>query len=412
MWPFNVIGSGIGSAIADVFDSMMRAIWNASLDLLRAAFTLADHFSVFTVSTTSGPIKILWPMMLWISAVLATGLFFWQLIMTNLQGGRGFLRLVCGPVQYGVALAVTVGVLATFLTGVDSLTNGILRYGLKSTNFTDAFNHTSIADAAGHGVKAAVLGLCAISGVFPSAVGYALEMLFREAAIYVLVATVPLVAAGLLANVTANWFWRTVRWVAVVVVMKPLLALTLVLGVAVAGGSQGVAGLLAGIGVLEISLLAPFALFRLFAFVDPRSDPGSSLRDWLSGTGVDSYGANNPVMIATHAMTGSDEQANVSRFDDALSAYTGESNSIAEYDSEPQPGTATSTSGAQTSSRPATSADAHDDGEGEDPPPPNDPGDGGGGPRPDTNGGGGPPHNGGPTGGAAGEAAEEAAVIL
>lgn len=78
MWPFSLIGDGIGDAVASAFDSAMTAIWNVSLDLLRAAFTLADHFSVFTVSTTSGPIKILWPMMQWIWAVLAMALFFWQ----------------------------------------------------------------------------------------------------------------------------------------------------------------------------------------------------------------------------------------------------------------------------------------------------------------------------------------------
>jgi hypothetical protein len=412
MWPFNLIGDGIGDAVASVFDTAMTGIWNGSLELLRAAFTVADHFSVFTVSTTSGPVKVLWPMMLWISAVLAMALFFWQLIMTNLQGGRGFLRLVGGPVQYGVALAVTVGMAAALLTGVDSLTDGILTYGLNSKNFTDAFNHTSIADAAGHGVKAVVLGLCAIAGVLPAAIGYALEMLFREAAIYVLVATVPIVAAGLLANVTATWFWRTARWIVVVIVMKPLLALTLVLGVAVAGGSQGVAGLLAGTGVLEISLLAPFVLFRLFSFMDPRSDAGASLRDWLSGTGIDSYGPNNPVMLAIHAMGGSAmEQANVSRFDQTLSEHVGDTEA-AHDQSELGSTTPTDVSGGQAPSRSATSTDRHDGGEGEDPPSPSGPDDGGGGPRPDTTGGGGPPPNGGPGGAAAGGAAEEAAVIV
>lgn len=333
--------------------------------------------------------------------------------MTNLQGGRGFLRLIGGPVQYGVALAVTVGMAAALLTGVDSLTDGILTYGLNSQNFTDAFNHTSIADAAGHGVKAVVLGLCAISGLLPAAVGYALEMLFHEAAIYVLVATVPIVAAGLLANVTATWFWRTARWIVVVIVMKPVLALTLVLGVAVAGGSQGVAGLLAGTGVLEISLLAPFVLFRLFAFMDPRSDAGASLRDWLSGTGMDSFGANNPVMVAVHAMGGgATEQANVSRFDEALSEYVGDPASAAHDETELASGTSNGKSGGQAPSRSATSADRNDGEEGEDPPSPSGPDDGGGGPRPDTTGGGGPPPNGGPGGAAAGGAAEEAAVIM
>jgi hypothetical protein len=345
--------------------------------------------------------------MLWISGVLALGLFFWQLVMTNLQAGRGFVRLVSGPVQYGVSLAVTVGLVAGFLSGVDGLTNGILKYGLRSSNFTDAFGHTNIGDALGHGVKAAVLGLCAMAGVLPSAIGYVLEMLFREAAIYVLIATVPLVAAGLVANVTARWFWRTVRWLAAAIAMKPVLAMTLVLGVAIGGGSQGVAGLLAGVGVLEISLVAPFALFRLFAFVDPTSDAGGALRDFMSGMGVDSYGSNNPVAAMVGRIDGGDmESVNTSRFDQALTEQSDEAGSVPEigHSGQPNEGPAGPT-GDSTSPQTATAAAPAAGEEGEDPPPPDDPGSTG--PK-----GGGGPHDGGPSGGAAAGGAAEAAVIV
>src|SRR5689334_4361006 len=135
MWPFDDIGNALGGSVRDMivtsFEAAMLALWRASLFVLQAAFGLADKFSVFTVDTRSGPVSILWPMMLWISGVLALGLFFWQLITTTLRGGRGFLRLVGGPVQYGVALALTVGIVAAFLAGVDGLTSGILKYGLR-----------------------------------------------------------------------------------------------------------------------------------------------------------------------------------------------------------------------------------------------------------------------------------------
>lgn len=323
MWPFGEIGSDIGNMIADAFDSIMTTIWNGALDLLRSALSLADKFSVFSVSTTSGPIKVVWPMMLWLSGVLALALFFWQLTLTNLKAGRGFMRLVTGPVQYGVVLAVIVGLVAGLLAGVDGLTTGILSYGLKSSNFTDAFNHTDFVNAVGHGVKAVILGLCAFAGLLPASVGYVLEMVFREAAIYVLVAVTPIAAAGLLANVTSVWFWRSARWLIAAIGMKPVLALTLVLGVAVAGGSQGVAGLLAGVAVLLISLLAPFALFRLFSFIDPNSDAGAAFRDFLSNWHLDSYGADSPVTALANAASGGEiEAANTDRFDQALAGST------------------------------------------------------------------------------------------
>jgi hypothetical protein len=412
MWPFTQIGAGIGDAIASAFDSVMTAIWNGTLDLMHAALALADQFSVFTVSTSSGPIKVLWPMMLWVSGVLAMVLFFWQLIITNLRAGRGFLRLIGGPVQYGVALAVTVGLVATFLAGVDGLTAGILNYGLRSKNFTDAFSHTTIADAAGHGIKAVVLGLCAIAGLLPAAVGYVLEMLFREAAVYVLVGVVPVVAAGLLADITANWFWLTVRWLAAAIAMEPVLALTLVLGVAIAGGSQGVAGLLAGIVVLLISLVAPFVLFRLFAFVDPRSDAGGALRDYLSSRGVDSYGLNNPASIAARAGGGSGaiEEANADRFDEALAGQIGASSGDDDCDAITHDESDADRPGTGIAAGSPSSTTGEQGGGEDDPPPPNGLGGGDGGPRPDDGGGG--PQDSGPEGGAAAGEVEEAAVIL
>ncbi|MGW4527895.1 hypothetical protein [Amycolatopsis sp. NPDC004378] len=461
MWPFDDIGDAIGdsikSMIASAFEAAMQAIWDASLFVLRGAFSIADQFSVFTVSTTSGPISILWPMMLWISGVLALGLFFWQLTITNLRGGRGFMRLVGGPFQYGIALAVTVGMVAAFLAGVDALTDGILNYGLQSKNFSDALNHTTFGEGAINGIKAIVLGICAFIGVIPAAIGYILEMLFREAAIYVLVGTVPIVAAGLLANITAHWFWRTCRWILACIAMKPVLALALVLGVAIAGGAQGLNGLLAGVGVLIISLFCPFVLFRLFAFVDPNSDAGAAFRDALSGIGVDSYGANNPAMMAAGAVGGSGgggaiEDANTGRFDEAVADHAENSmdesgvgqSSSDDQDSDTDSGAPSGDPGADTdgggsssgggggalppansgsvvssstSSGPSGSYgddSSGGDGGGGDPPPPEPPGPGSGGP-PSPHDGGGGGGGGGPTSGGGGGAAaeaEEAAVIV
>lgn len=53
---------------------------------------------------------------------------------------------------------------------------------------------------------------------------------------------------------------------------------------------QGLMNLLVGVGILWMSLFTPFVLFKLFAFVDRTTDAGASIRNWLRGLGVDSYG--------------------------------------------------------------------------------------------------------------------------
>ncbi|MBE8523115.1 hypothetical protein ILP97_37445 [Amycolatopsis sp. H6(2020)] len=428
--------------------------------ILRTAFQLVDQFSILTVSTTDGPVSILWSMTLWISGAIALGMFFWQIITTVLRGGRGFVRLITGPVQYGIALAVTVSVVAAFLTAADGLTEAILSAGLRVGNFRDALNMTGFTDALSDEVKNVVLGLAGVFGVIPAGLGFAFEAVFREAAIYVLVGTIPIAAAGLVADATMRWYWKVVRWCLVAIVMKPALAFVLVLAVAIVGGAQGLSGLLAGIGVLFVALCVPLVLFKLFAFVDPDADPQGVFRDKLSDAGLDSYGANSIAGRMAGAFSdkarkdmgnngsngdGEDsgdgqEQANVDRFDQAAAnddatagapedEHAAHGTATADTSSDDPPETDSSDTGteesgtdsaAETTDPPATAAagvgspdgtepidDGDDDGQ---PPPADPPGDTGPPTPPVPKPQGGPPPDDG--GGAAAGEAEEAAVLL
>ncbi|WP_410626177.1 hypothetical protein [Amycolatopsis sp. cmx-8-4] len=461
-------GEGVGVFASGVLEPLMAATWTAALFILRTAFGLVDQFSILTVSTTDGPVSILWPMTLWISGAIALGMFFWQIITTVLHGGRGFVRLITGPIQYGIALAVTVSVVAAVLAAADGLTEAILSTGLRVENFQDALNMTGFTDALSDEVKNVVLGLAGAFGVIPAGLGFAFEAVFREAAIYVLVGTIPIAAAGLVADVTARWYWKVVRWGLVAIVMKPALAFELVLAVAIVGGAQGLSGLLAGIGVLFVALMVPLVLFKLFAFVDPDADPQGVFRDKLADAGLDSYGGNSIAGRVAGAFgkmarkdlknkgTSADgddgdaqEQANVDRFDQAaaddgttagLPDATGDEPTSDEtddtgtasggnapatdatgdgdaQDSETDPVTETTDpptpetgdTGGASAAGPADDDDGDSDGNSESPPP--DPGGDTGPPTPSVpKPGGGPPDDGG--GGVAAGEAEEAAVLL
>jgi hypothetical protein len=293
------LGSEVGEAAEDAaigfFAWAMQGLWAAAQMLLKGAFNLADRLSVFSITGDGSPVETTWPVTLWISGVVALALFFWQLTMTALRGGRGFVRLVSGPAQYGIALGLTVGMVAALLVAADELTRGLLAEGLDAKSFRDALKQTAFSVEGIDGLKAIALGLCALFGVLPAAFGYVLEMLFREAAIHVLIAVVPITAAGLTASGTSSWFWTTLRWILAAVLMKPVLALTLVLGVSIADGSKGITGILVGTAVLLMSLFSPLALFRLFSFVDPSTDAGGAFRNFVSSFGVSSYGSGNPV---------------------------------------------------------------------------------------------------------------------
>lgn len=317
-----------------ILDQIMKGIWVASLALLRAAMVLVDRVSGFSLTFDGGKpvdatIAAPWELLRNLSLIIALGLFFWQLGASMLRGGRGFFHTATGPIAYGVALAMTGGVVAALLGAADGISTEILSHGfagatqfagvLDNPKFNGIFTPTDAGQGVLNGVGTVALGLIAVFGVVPAALGYLLEMVFREGAILVLVATVPITAAGLVAQTTASWFWRSLRWIIAAIVMKPALALVLVIGAATLANPQGLGGLLAGVGILLMALLCPFALFRLLAFVDPGTGAGASSRAWASSM-LGSMGPGGSGQVDTSSGTDSAEASNTARFDQANSS--------------------------------------------------------------------------------------------
>jgi hypothetical protein len=301
-------GSGLGSSLADpissmtasAFDAAMQRVWDAGNRLLQGGLTLADDVASIDPSgitggaeggTVSG-IASLWPSMVWLAAVIALGLFFSQLISVAVRGGRGMFRAFTGPAQFGIAMALTTGAVATLLTAADGLTAMSLSSLSEQGSFSAVLENPTVADRIGpdpdlgdleDDLRSMLLGLAAFFGTIPAGIGLALLMIFRQAAVLVLIATIPIAAAGLVADTTASIFWRSARWILAAVLMKPALALVLLVGVQVMGRADGVAGLLAGTAVLLVSLSCPIVLHRLLAFVDPGTAAGTAVRsrrDW------------------------------------------------------------------------------------------------------------------------------------
>ncbi len=94
----------------------------------------------------------------------------------------------------------------------------------------------------------------------------AAELLVREGLLYVLVALLPLsLLGGLLPNGGAI-VRKSLKWIAGLIIAKPLIAIVLAVGLALAGGvdqgigTQGLARCLAGVVILMIAVAAPLGL--------------------------------------------------------------------------------------------------------------------------------------------------------
>lgn len=141
-----------------------------------------------------------------------------------------------------------------------------------------------------------MLGVLALLLLIPASFFYLLIMLVREAALIILIATAPISAAGLVNDSTKVFFWKTLRWFFACLLISPMAALMLGIGMKL---SQGVlAGTSAsapvarqagtaviGCVVIAIGACCPLVLFRLLAFVDPGTASGAALRQSWSDSG-------------------------------------------------------------------------------------------------------------------------------
>ena len=128
-----------------------------------------------------------------------------------------------------------------------------------------------------------------------------LELVMREAAIYVAVAFLPLTLAGLVWERSSHWSRRLAEWLFAIVLAKFTIGASFAIAAsAIADGPKGGGGLstlLAGCAVLAIAALSPMTLLRLLPFAEAAA--GRSLsRGHVSGAAATAPGATTATIAA------------------------------------------------------------------------------------------------------------------
>jgi hypothetical protein len=129
-----------------------------------------------------------------------------------------------------------------------------------------------------------------------------LELLMREAAVYVVVLLLPLAFAALVWPARRIWALRAAELLVALILSKFAIVAVLGLGgVALDhAGSHGVGAILAGVGLVILSAFAPWALLRLVPLSEVASGAAGALRDH----------AVIPITAAWHASQKQDRVAN------------------------------------------------------------------------------------------------------
>ena len=250
------------------------------------------------------------PTTLWLGATLAVIMMFVQLALALVRrDGESLGRIFLGIGQFGLVWVGYLGLAAGFVAAAAGLERGILESMLHAQDLSHVDLSANFPDKIGDITLATVLGVLGLLIVIPAAFFYVLIMFVREAALIILVATAPISAAGLVSETGKVWFWKTLRWFFSCLLISPMAALLLGIGVKLStgviapppkpkGGGISVvtdyansvntahAGMaVVGCIVIAIGACCPMILFRLLAFVEPGTASGASLRQSWSDAG-------------------------------------------------------------------------------------------------------------------------------
>ncbi len=295
--PFHYLSSAAGKVVADAWTTAMVSIWKAGLMLFRFVLNMVDAFTTPDLSA-NGPARDVYATTLWIAGTLVLLLGMVQLGGAALRrDGRSLATLAMGFAKFVIVCAGWVSYGTALVTACGGLTKALMRSLLDIDSWAkwDPWQPVSTHDISDGGI-ATLLGLLGAFLVF-AAITHLLVMLARGGALVVLVAVTPIAAAGQIGELGQAWLWKSLRWFHAAALTPVLMVLVTGVGVKIstaaatssAGKAADIPAQLAtavpSIMVVLISCVAPLALFKLLAFVDPSTSSGSAMRAGLAAQG-------------------------------------------------------------------------------------------------------------------------------
>jgi hypothetical protein len=289
--PFAALGEIIVKAVADAWTAAMLALWDAGLYVLRIVLEFGDMFLTPDLSA-DGPGREVYRFVLWLALALVVIMAMIQLgVAAFKRDGTSLARALIGSGQFVIVCASWFGYCVAVVAACGALTRALMKALLNVDSWSDwdplgELGTHDVAEAA----VATVLGLLGLV-LWLAALAHLLIYLGRAAALLVLAATGPLAAAGLVADSGRAWFWKSLRWFHAAAFTPVLMVIVLGIGVQMAGGvatgmsdstQKAIGTALPAVMLICISAVAPIALFKLLAFVDPGTPSGASFRQGLA----------------------------------------------------------------------------------------------------------------------------------
>jgi hypothetical protein len=292
--PFKYLASEAGKVIADGWTSAMLGLWNAGLWALRLVLNIIDFLLTPDLSA-NGPGAAAYRTTFWLAGALVVVMLMIQLGLAAIRrNGKSLAVVLLGLGQFVVVWAGWISFGAAVVAACGGVTRALMESLLNVTSWSSwqpwqPFGVGDITD----GTVATVLGLMGLF-LWLAAIAHLLVMITRSAALVVLAAVTPIAAAGLASEAGRAWLWKSLRWFIAAAFAPVSMMLVLGIGVQITTGvangltnkiEQAIGTALPGVILILIASVAPVALFKLLAFVDPNTSSGAALRLGLAEAG-------------------------------------------------------------------------------------------------------------------------------
>jgi hypothetical protein len=277
------LGDATGGAVSGVVGSIAGSAWEAvcksfgdALDSLLAAF--ATSFTAFpSLDPTDPGIRSVYSLSLGIAAVVAALLLLIQITRTALtHDGSALAHGVVGLGKAVLAFLLTLTVAGAALTASNELTRFIVNQTFgNADSLKTRLGSVFVLDTLAAGSPSLLL-FVAVVGILLVLVLW-FELLLANAAVAVLIGTSPIAAAGQASTLTGQWWPKLVSATTQLVILKPVIALVFAVGFGLAGNATDLAGILSGLLVLLLAVLAWPAIARFFTFANIHLGGGTGL---------------------------------------------------------------------------------------------------------------------------------------
>ncbi|GHJ45919.1 hypothetical protein Cs7R123_32610 [Catellatospora sp. TT07R-123] len=276
--PGDIIDDVIGGAALNAWESVCKSFADAAVSLMKGFAGAFAAFPKIDLMALEGPYGIA----KWVGIALIALLLLVQVVRTAVtHDGSALATGVVGVGKAALAFAFTLWIAQAGLEAADEITEGIISRsfgdsdGLKE-RLTLLFqwggpnpNQTLVVS----GSLMLILSLVGI--VLTLALWF--EMLLRQGAILVLLATAPIAAAGLVSESTRSWWSKMCAATIQLIVLKPVIALVFAIGFGVLSPPAGtgpsepvkvqdLTTLLAGMLILLMAVVAWPVIARFFTF--------------------------------------------------------------------------------------------------------------------------------------------------